>query len=236
MNLQRGGERWRSGKLVEVGKSNARIAVEELRRLIFSGELAAGSNHLETELAERLGMSRTPVREAALMLDAQGLVEVQPRKGIRVLALSADDMHEVYEILTELEGLAVWRAAGFRYSERELDTLSAAITAMDDALARGDRESWAAADEAFHAELVRLGRNSRVAEIVEKYNDQVRRARAVTLYMRPMPTASNDDHRAVRDAILARDGAKARALHTEHRSRSRTLLTSLLERNGLRRV
>ena len=220
----------------EAGKSNARIAVEELRRLIFSGELAAGSNHLETELAERLGMSRTPVREAALMLDAQGLVEVQPRKGMRVLALSADDMHEIYEILTELEGLAVWRAAGFRYSERELDALSAAIGDMDAALARGDREGWAAADEAFHAELVRLGRNSRITEIVEKYTDQVRRARAVTLYMRPLPTASNDDHRAVRDAILAQDGDRARALHVDHRQRSRAMLTGLLERNGLRRV
>ena len=56
--------------------SNAQRAVQQLREMVFSGELPAGSDHLETELAERLGMSRTPVREAALLLESQGLVEM----------------------------------------------------------------------------------------------------------------------------------------------------------------
>ena len=81
-------------------------AMEQIRQLIFDGELAAGSDHLESELAERLGMSRTPVREATLMLAQQGLLEVRPRKGVRISALSLKDMEEIYSILTELESLS----------------------------------------------------------------------------------------------------------------------------------
>ena len=76
--------------------SNTQRAADEMRRLIFRGDLAAGSDHLETELAERFGMSRTPVREAALILEAQGLVAVRPRRGVRILSVSPDDMAEIY--------------------------------------------------------------------------------------------------------------------------------------------
>lgn len=217
-------------------KSNTQIAVEELRTLIFSGELSADSNHLESELAERLGMSRTPVREATLMLAAQGLLEVRPRKGVRIAAISTKDMHEIYEVLTELECLSVVNAARAGYSATDLSNLNTCIEHMVTALAAEDREGWAAADEAFHSELIDLGGNSRVKDIAKTFNDQVRRARSLTLYMRPLPTKSNDDHRQVYDAILAGDADRARAVHEQHRMAARTLLTKLLDQNGLRRI
>ena len=95
-------------------KSHSIRAVDALRALIFAGELPPGSDHLESELAEKLGMSRTPVREATLVLESQGLLEVRPRKGVRISALSADDMREIYEVLTELESLARRRGSLFR--------------------------------------------------------------------------------------------------------------------------
>ena len=146
--------------------SNAQRAVQQLREMVFSGELPAGSDHLETELAERLGMSRTPVREAALLLESQGLVEMRPRKGVRILPVSATDMREIYDVLTELESLAAERAAEAGYSEPQLTELAAAIDDMDGAIADEDLEAWAEADERFHVELVRLGGNSRVQMIV----------------------------------------------------------------------
>jgi DNA-binding GntR family transcriptional regulator len=91
--------------------SNTQRAINELRHLIFTGALPAGSDHLESELAERLGMSRTPVREAALTLDGQGLLEMRPRKGVRILPVSVEDMGEIYDVLTELESLAAEQAA-----------------------------------------------------------------------------------------------------------------------------
>lgn len=217
-------------------KSNTQTALDEIRKLIFSGELSADSNHLESELADRLGMSRTPVREATLMLAAQGLLEVRPRKGVLIKAISAKDMDEVYEVLTELECLSAARAATKDYTEADLSDLKQHINDMVTALTIEDREAWAAADEAFHAELVELGGNTRVKTIVQNFNDQVRRARTLTLYMRPLPTKSNEEHRAVYDAILAGDPARARETHEQHRHNARRLLTQLLDQKGLRRI
>lgn len=214
-------------------KSNTRRAVDELRRLIFGGELPAGSDHLESELADRLGMSRTPVRESVLMLEAQGLLEVRPRKGVRILPVSPGDMREIYEVLTELECLAAGNAAEAGYTADELAELSAAMAAMEGALAEEDREAWAEADDRFHMELVRLGRNSRIQTIVAMLWDQVRRARAVTLHMRPLPLRSNEDHRGVLDAIRRGDAAAARRIHRAHRVHARDVITALLERHRL---
>nr|WP_275982195.1 GntR family transcriptional regulator [Frigidibacter sp. ROC022] len=210
--------------------SNTQRAVDELRRLIFSGELGAGSDHLESELAERLGMSRTPIREAALILEAQGLVEMRPRKGLRVLALSPSDMRDIYDVLTELESLSAENAARLGYSDEELRHLATAISDMEEALERKDLEAWAKADDAFHAELVRLGRNSRVQAIAGMMVDQVRRAKAMTLQIRPLPVKSNEDHRGVFEAIRSGNAAEARRIHYAHRTHAKTMLLELLEK------
>lgn len=208
-------------------------AMEQIRQLIFDGELAAGSDHLESELADRLGMSRTPVREATLMLAQQGLLEVRPRKGVRIATLSLKDMEEIYAVLTELESLAAEEAAKAGYTDKDLGALKQAIEAMEEALVREDREAWAVADNAFHDELVRLGGNSRVQSIVSMMSNQVRRARAMTLYIRPLPVKSNADHRAVFDAICKGDAALARESHRSHRQDAREVLIELLKKHKL---
>lgn len=217
-------------------KSSSTMALEQLRTLIFTGQLGAGTDHLENELAERLGMSRTPVREALLVLEGQGLVEVRPRKGVRIRTLSPADMEEVYDVLTALESLAAANAARAEYGEDTLTLLTHSIDQMDDALAHEDRDAWAVADDSFHAELVRLGGNSRVQAIVEMMSDQVRRARLVTLHMRPLPLDSNKDHRALLGLIRKGDAEGAEALHHRHRSRAKMLLIALLKKHHLNRL
>ncbi|MEM9129801.1 MAG: GntR family transcriptional regulator, partial [Pseudomonadota bacterium] len=160
--------------------SSSQRALQELRERIFNGDLPAGSDHLESELADLLNMSRTPVREAVLMLESQGLLELRPRKGVRILPVSPEDMSEIYDVLTELESLAAERAAKARYSSDDLSGLARAIDDMDVALASSDLEAWAAADDRFHSELVRVGGNSRIMAIVSMMIDQVRRARNTT--------------------------------------------------------
>ncbi|MEM1273316.1 MAG: GntR family transcriptional regulator [Pseudomonadota bacterium] len=215
-------------------KSTTALAVERLKDMIVSGELSARSDHLESELAERLGMSRTPVREATLVLQSMGLLEVRPRKGVRIRPVTVEDMNEVYEVLTELESLAAARAAGLGYGRDDLAVLSDTIDRMEYALGSEDRDAWAKADEDFHTELVRLGGNSRVAEIVSMFNDQVRRARNTTLYARPLPTTSNEDHSALYNAILSGDVDRAHEIHKGHRVRARKLLTEVLAKLGIR--
>ena len=214
--------------------SSSQRAIQELRERIFSGELSAGSDHLESELASLLEMSRTPVREAVLTLESQGLLELRPRKGVRILPLSPDDMAEIYDVLTELEGLSAEQAALAGYDERDLAFLARAIDDMDKAIAASDLDAWADADDRFHAELVRLGRNSRIATIVGMMSDQVRRARMTTLFMRPLPTKSNEDHRMVYDAIRNGEAGKARETHREHRQHAKTIIVELLKRHRLK--
>ncbi|WP_415403960.1 GntR family transcriptional regulator [Tateyamaria sp. SN3-11] len=211
--------------------TNVERAMTALRQMIFSGELPPGSDHMETELAEKLNMSRTPLREAALMLQAQGLVELRPRRGIRISPVSAQDMSDIYDILTELESLAAARAAEAGYSASDLETLAKAIADMDAALADEDLRAWAEADDRFHRELVRLGRNARLSMIVSVMRDQVRRARATTLFMRPKPAQSNADHRTVYQAIADGDARTAHDTHHTHRRAARDMLVALLEKH-----
>ena len=213
--------------------SNTTRAVEQLRTLIFNGTLAAGSDHLESELADRLGLSRTPVREALLVLEGQGLVDVRPRKGARIRPVSPNDMAEIYDVLTELESLAARRAAEAGHDAAALEQLAHSIDAMDHALRNNDRAAWAKADDTFHTELVRLGQNARIETIVQMMADQVRRARLVTLHMRPAPVQSNDDHRRVLNAIAAGDPDTAAQLHRTHRETAKTTLIALLETHHL---
>jgi DNA-binding GntR family transcriptional regulator len=217
-------------------RSSSHRAIEHLRELIFSGELAGGSNHLESELAVRLKMSRTPVREAALALEAQGLLELRPRKGVRILAISPDDMREIYEVLTALESVAARNAAQAGYNEAELAGLATAIDNMDQALAGDDLRGWADADDRFHSELVRLGGNTRITSVVSMMSDQVRRARAMTLFMREKPHKSNHDHRQVLDAIRDGQADVAYRIHHAHRTQAQSTLLDLLDRHQLRSI
>lgn len=216
--------------------SQTQRAASELRRMIVTSELPAGSSYLETELAEMLDMSRTPVREATLMLEAQGLLEVRPRRGVRILSISPDDMEEIYQILTELECLAAERVAERCSSPKMLEPLRLATHRMEDALEVDDREAWAAADEDFHASLIELSGSERLKSVISTYNDQVRRARALTLYIRPAPIKSNTDHRALIDALEKGDAALARSIHRDHRIAAKSLMISLLRKHGFHQV
>ena len=208
-------------------------AYEQIRRRILANELPPGTQLLEQQLADNLGMSRTPVREAVMRLAREGLVEVRPRHGIRVLPVSASDMREIYEILTALEAAAAEACASRGLNDEEMARLTDAVEAMDVALAADDLDAWAAADEVFHRALTELGGNRRLQAFVNTTWDQAHRARMVTLRLRPKPVGSNDAHRAVVAAIAARDPDTARRLHRLHRQESGRLLVQILDRAGL---
>ena len=216
--------------------SNAQRALGKMREMIFAGELPAGSNHLETELAAQLDMSRTPIREALLMLEGQGLLELQPRKGVRILPISPGDMADIYDVLTELESLSAERAAIAGHPASAFAPLEASIDDMDKAIAAGNLDAWSAADDRFHRELVQQGGNGRVKANVDMKSDQVRRARAITLALRPLPTKSNEDHRKVFQAI--KDGRPdiARETHRAHRHHAKEIIVDVLEKHRLRFV
>ncbi|NOD65865.1 MULTISPECIES: FCD domain-containing protein, partial [unclassified Ruegeria] len=107
------------------------------------------------------------------------------------------------------------------------------IAKMDQAIEAEDLEAWAEADESFHQELVRLGGNKRVEAIVAMMSDQVRRARATTLFIRPLPVKSNEDHRVVFQAISEGRPDAARERHRTHRLQAQAMLCGILEKHRL---
>jgi DNA-binding GntR family transcriptional regulator len=214
----------------------AELAYAAVRRKILDAEWPPGASVLEGAIALELGLSRTPVREALVRLQQDGLIEIVPRHGMRVAALSPADMREIYQVLGSLEPTAVELLAARAPTRRELAPLSQACDAMARAL-RGpapDLAAWAVADEAFHAGLAKLCGNRRLAAMIMMVWDQAHRARMFTLRLRALPRASTDEHRAVLDAVLAGDPARAAKLYAAHRRRGGAELMAIIEKHGLR--
>lgn len=212
------------------------IAYRAIREKILDNAWPSGHHALEGVVALELGMSRTPVREALVRLANEGLVEVVPRHGMRVLPVSPADMREIYEILTSLESMAAELVARARPGAAALAPLEKASRDMARALRLDDLDAWAQADERFHRLLVGMCGNVRLAGIVFNYWDRAHRARMVTLRMRPKPVNSTREHLAIVAAIRSGDAVHAGALFRAHRERASRELTELLQRHRLNQL
>jgi DNA-binding GntR family transcriptional regulator len=174
------------------------------------------------------------VREAMVRLEQEGMIELRPRHGMRVLPLSATALAEIYEVITALEGAAAETLARNGAAAGDILAMRAAVAEMDTALARDDLMAWSRADEWFHSLLVKAAGNARLAALVDQVWDQSHRARMMTLRLRPKPVDSNKDHAALLEAIIARDPARSRAIHDAHRRKAAALLVDLVDRLGLK--
>jgi DNA-binding GntR family transcriptional regulator len=214
---------------LEPGQSLVDAAYEQIRRRILDNVWPPGHRALEQEVALALGMSRTPVREALLRLQGEGLVEVIPRHGMRVLPVSPTDMREIYQILTALECLAAEQLAARRPGDAELAPLVAATQQMDAALQADDLDAWAAADERFHAHLVDLAGNRHLQATMLNYWDRAHRARMFTLRLRPKPVKSTQEHMQMVQMLKAGDAAAAAQVTRAHRERASRELVAIFE-------
>ncbi|MDZ4729573.1 MAG: GntR family transcriptional regulator [Xanthomonadales bacterium] len=213
--------------------TRAEWAYSQIKERILGNVYEPGYQALEQEIAENLNVSRTPMREALIRLSQEGLVELIPRRGFRVVPVVAADMKEIYDVLTSLESMAAELLAQRGPSEEELAEMELATNDMESALERDDLDAWAAADERYHKSLIELCGNQRLAALANTVRDQGRRARMVTLRLRPKPTASTQEHRDVLDAIRKRDVHRAREMHYQHRRRASVELTDILRKYRL---
>ena len=210
--------------------SRVDAAYAAIRRRILDNVYPPGHQVLEGALAEELSISRTPVREALIRLANEGLVEVIPRHGMRVLPVSSSDMREIYVVLTALESAAAEILALRRPSDEQLRPLVAATRDMTRALKADDLDAWAAADERFHQGLVELTGNQTLMDAVARLGDRVHRARAFTLRLRPKPINSTREHMAMIERIRAGDGRGAVQVNRAHRERASRELLAIFER------
>lgn len=214
-------------------KTMTATAYLKIRHLILENKWPPGYQATEQEVASALGMSRTPIREALMRLQQDGLVAVVPRHGMRVLPVSSGDMKEIYEILTSLESTAAELAASRPLSEEQLWGLERATADMDDALQSDDLDRWAQADVRFHEQLLDLGGNQLLKSVVLNFIDRAHRVRILTLKIRPKPVNSTRDHAELVDAIRQGDSVRAGKIHRAHRQRAGRELLELLDRLGL---
>lgn len=213
-------------------------AYAALKQVIRDGVLPPGYQGSEQEIAEKLNMSRTPVHEAIIRLQSEGLVKVLPKRGVLVCAISPEDMREIYEVIIACESTAAELLAALPESERRVkaDALDALNASMRLALQKNDVVAWAKADDEFHRFLVVSCGNSRIARIAETIMDQSHRARMVSLKWRPLPTQSVEEHHQIVDAIRKGLKVQARNRARAHRAHSRDLLLPLLERFGVKQL
>lgn len=202
-------------------------AYSEMREAIGNLVLQPGEPLTEQSLSDWLGIGRTPVREALMMLRVEGLVEAIARKGYYVTRISADDANEIYEMLEGIEGIAI-KLAAERAEPADIARLENAIEAQQVALDAKRLSDWVAGDEEFHSAIADAARNERIKKAMDPLNTQLHRLRVYTIRVRPAPFASTADHREQLDAIAGGDGDLARRLMQEHRARTRKVIVDII--------
>ncbi|MCM3668702.1 GntR family transcriptional regulator [Mesobacillus maritimus] len=199
-----------------------RLAIREL-------VLSPGKTVLEREVAEILQMSRTPVREALVRLETEGMVRLIPRRGFIVEPIEKEALNEIYEIVETMDGLAAERASE-KITSDELDKLDSLILQQEEALLTNDLKKWAGLDDEFHNRLIQYANNKRLNVVVDIFSDQLYRARLYTIHHRPIPSRSIEEHKAVLACMRANDGAAARMVMQTHRKRARKEIIAALDR------
>jgi len=184
---------------------------ERLKRLILDGELPPGETLVERTLAERLNVSRTPVREAIFRLEREGLVEAVDGKGAFVASYAIDDLIEIYQIREGLEPLAARlacahiAAAELDYHEKQIKRYRANPRLRDEEPAKWLRLGWE-----FHHMFIHASRNARLIDVIERMQNQIELFRGLGRAVpREETHAAVDEHWEILSALRARDPARA---------------------------
>ena len=191
------------------------IVYEELKREILVGEIAPGTRMMEIELADEMGVSRTPVREAIRKLEKEGLVTIEPRKGAYASDVSIKDMVDVLEVREDLEAMAAAMAAQ-KVNKDEKQALIGATMEYKEAVESERTEDIIRCDEKFHQLIVNYSGNKTLIQLFSQVQELALRFRYLyyddfSRYER-MPM----EHREIEEAILSGDYEKARVAAGEH--------------------
>jgi DNA-binding GntR family transcriptional regulator len=191
------------------------LVFETLRKAIISGDLKSGERLMEVQLAEELGVSRTPVREAIRKLELEGLVVMVPRKGAYVAGVSLKDVAEVFEIRASLEGLAANLAAE-RITEDEIEHLERLLVQIKSCVDEGNIKGLIEKDEEFHDTLYKAARNGKLVQIINNLREQIHRFRVASLANPNRVKELFEEHKRIVEALADRDSDLARKLTQEH--------------------
>ncbi len=206
--------------------SNHEQVAGELRQLILSGLLGPGQPVNQDEIAERLGVSRMPVREALRTLAVEGLVQFHPNRGAVVTELSRRDMEELYALRIMLEGPAARRSAENMTSEH-LTGLQGLIKEME-RLRDGPRAEWAEVHYRFHLSLYESAGMPRLGRLIAGLRNLVEPYSRIYIRLPERMRQAEREHRDLVAACRKRDGERAEKVLVEHLSSPSRALLDLL--------
>lgn len=191
------------------------VVFKTLRQAILTGELAPGERLMEVHLADRLGVSRTPIREAIRKLELEGLVIMVPRKGAMVAQISKENLKDVLEVRAALEKLAVELACE-RITQEGIIDLKIACEYFAQMTRTGDVTRISKADEALHNVIVKATGNQRLEQMISNLSEQMYRYRFEYLKESKYHTPLIEEHRVLYEAIKERNKEKASAQIVTH--------------------
>jgi DNA-binding GntR family transcriptional regulator len=188
-----------------------------VRKALLSGDLKPGDRLREADLAEQLGISRGPVREAIRMLEQQGLVCVEPRRGAYVRELSIEDAVEVYTLRAALEGLAVRLGVEQgAFDEEAISQLQHLVDQLGQLQETDDPLDWLESDIAFHDLLCRQSGHNLLLKVLSDLRAQIRQFHLFTRFVPENLRRLADNHQTVLDAVASGDPATAESAIKDH--------------------
>ena len=203
-------------------------AATELKKLIYDGGIAPGERLNEVALAQRMGISRGPLREAIRMLAGQGLVTAVRNRGVYVRQISVREMLEIYELRALVFGYAAERACEHLTPTSRV-VLESLLAQMDAACESGDGTGYYEANLAFHAHLLELSGNQRAHQAYDDYVKELHLYRRSYFNAPGNMRRSNAEHRAIFEAVARADGKRARQLAERHVMAGRERLLTRLD-------
>lgn len=198
------------------------VVFKTLRQAILTGELKPGERLMEIHLANKLGVSRTPIREAIRQLELEGLVIMVPRKGAQVASITKKSMSDVLEVRLALEKLAV-ELASKRINFEQKEELKNAMLLFEQKVSEGDVSEIAKADVAFHDKIFESTGNMRLGQIVNNLAEQMYRYRFEYIKEEGAHKRLVEEHRAIFEAIASGDvlvATDAISLHIRNQEES----------------
>lgn len=202
---------------------------EYLRESIVRGDISPGNRLVEIRIADALGVSRTPVREAIHKLEREGLLMKQPKSGFVVLGLLREEIEETFGIRGILEGYAA-RLAALKHEEKALIPLEEKIDEYQEHVNRRDLDALSKINTEFHDMLYALSGSPKLVEMINRLRDQIHRFRKIILKKERLARASLEDHRVMLRLIKKREAEKVEKLVREHILRGQTAVLQELDK------
>ena len=196
------------------------IAYDVLKKAIITGEIPAGERIVETEYADRLHISRTPLREALRKLERDGLVEYVMRRGVVVHAFTTEDVEQIYTIRNSLELLTLPYIIE-NATEEDIRDLRKKLAEMDKFQAVDDVESLSPLARDFHTSLTAISRKNRILRVIEGQDEYIRRFSAMAIKQENRRNAAHEEHHKLVDYVEKRDLEKFEKLMKAHIERSK---------------